>query len=373
MTAAIKPPGKAAAARMALRFSDWPAADQAAWRLACQPPAFLKAGGGGSKWRPSARASVLANFERWLGDLRVHGWLLLEEAPAERATPERVGAFIIFLQQDRASITVAGYIANLIMAVNALFPEKDWRWLRNGRANLQNAATPVRNKAADMEASWDLVDLGYALMAEAEALGDLCNQSAILYRDGFMIALLAERPFRRRNFLSIELARHLTRSGSSWHMSFPGTETKNKRAIDRLFPASLIPSLERYLAFYRPHLLSAVEREASVERDQAPFRLWISCQGNPLSITGFAKAIRRHAFRRFGHAMNPHIFRHCAVTSLADGDPENVRMGPGLLGHNGFTSVERDYLVAKHDAADQHFQGLIAARRRAMRGKKGSK
>ena len=373
MTASLWPSGKTAAARMAIRFSNWPPADQAAWQMACQPPAFLQAGGGGSRWRPSARASVLANYERWLGYLRVHGWLLLEEAPADRATPERVGAFIVFLQQDRASITVAGYIAKLIMAVNALFPEREWRWLRNGRANLQRAAAPVRNKAADMEASWDLVDLGHALMAQAEALGDLCDQSAILYRDGFMIALLAERPFRRRNFLSIELARHLTRSGSSWNMSFPGIETKNKRAIDRLFPASLIRALERYLAWYRPHLLSAVEREASVERNQAPFRLWISCQANPLSISGFGKAIRRHAIRRFRHPMNPHIFRHCAVTSLADGDPENVRMGAGLLGHSGFISTDRDYLVAKHDAADQHFQGLIAARRKAVRRKKGSK
>ena len=34
------------------------------------------------------------------------------------------------------------------------------------------------------------------------------------------------------------------------------------------------------------------------------------------------------AVDRFGHALNPHLFRDCAATSIAIEDPDHVRITP---------------------------------------------
>jgi hypothetical protein len=44
-----------------------------------------------------------------------------------------------------------------------------------------------------------------------------------------MIALLASRPLRRRNFAAIEIGRQLIRIGQGFHPVFDGSETKSHR------------------------------------------------------------------------------------------------------------------------------------------------
>jgi integrase/recombinase XerD len=62
--------------------------------------------------------------------------------------------------------------------------------------------------------------------------------------------------------------------------------------------------------------------------------------------------IRAHTQKAFGRAINPHLFRDAAATTLAIADPEHVRVAAPLLGHRTFMTTERYYQQAQ--AFDAH-------------------
>ena len=77
-----------------------------------------------------------------------------------------------------------------------------WRWLQGIVSRTKRAATPARNKRPHIVPANELSGFGLELMAEAERSPDITSwQQAVGYRDGLMVALLAARPLRRRNFL----------------------------------------------------------------------------------------------------------------------------------------------------------------------------
>ena len=72
------------------------------------------------------------------------------------------------------------------------------------------------------------------------------------YRDGLMIALLAARPLRRRNFAMITIGQHLIRVGPDWRLLFAAADTKTGQPIETDLPDRLVPYLEHYLCAVRP-------------------------------------------------------------------------------------------------------------------------
>ncbi|RVT89280.1 hypothetical protein EOD42_25485 [Rhodovarius crocodyli] len=355
--------------RPRVEFEQWPASDRAAWEMARKPSGFLSPGGKGATWRPASSDSLVGNYGRWLGFLQSRGWLFDSEAPADRVTQPRILALIDMLQQDYAPVTATVAVSQLLMALNAMCPASDWAWLRNARANLQREALPLRHKSERVQESREIVDLGHQLMQQAEALTMTDpERAANLYRDGFMIALLAMRPFRRRNFLSIEIGRHLLRSGSSWSFSFAAEETKNGRVIAREFPSELLPCLTRYLERHRPCLRRSTKGGSSTDRASAVNRLWISSRGNPMSLTAFARSIAHHTERHFGRAMHPHAFRHSAATSMARVDPAHAYVAMDVLDHADIATTQRHYIAAKGERSHEHVEALIEERREAVRG-----
>ena len=107
---------------------------------------------------------------------------------------------------------------------------------------------------------------------------------------------------------------------------------------------------------------------ASGDRAEAPLRLWISRNGNPLSLSGLSTHIGRHTQKRFGWAMDPQSFRHCLATTLGKDGPEAALMGMDLLDHANFATTERYYIAAQAEAAHQHYEKLLEARRKASAG-----
>lgn len=82
-----------------------------------------------------------------------------------------------------------------------------------------------------------LYDLGVRLMrANHRVAGPTYRQQATIFRDGLQIALLSQRPLRRKNFAEMELERHLRRDGGWWRLSYDAEETKNGLAIDCEIP-----------------------------------------------------------------------------------------------------------------------------------------
>jgi integrase/recombinase XerD len=93
-----------------------------------------------------------------------------------------------------------------------------------------------------------LLALGYVLMNTVSPGPVFEVEDLLAYRDGLMIALLASRPLRRRNFAAIEIGRQLIRVGQGFHLVFDGSETKSGQPIETGVPAHLVAPVEHLLA-----------------------------------------------------------------------------------------------------------------------------
>jgi integrase/recombinase XerD len=201
--------------RHVLPLDRWPEPDRAAWSAAIAPGDPLDPGGLGAAWRPATRNGVRDGYGRWLAWLAAQGQLDPSLRPAERVTEQRIAEYVAWLLDGHATTSVAPYFAFLVMALRAMQPDGEWAWMQRITARLRRAALPARNKRPCLQSIPDLLAWGMELMQAAEhGPGEMTWQRAVQYRDGLMIALLSLRQLRRRNFVEIEIGRHLVRSGS---------------------------------------------------------------------------------------------------------------------------------------------------------------
>ena len=170
------------------------------------------------------------------------------------------------------------------------------------------------------------------------------RERARLYRDGLMIALLAARPLRLANLAQLELGRELVRRGGGWRLELQGADTKTGEPLELPFPDELVPALEAYLATWRPQLAQPRYVAASAA-------LWLTHRGTAISDIHAYNNIVAHTRKAFGQAVNPHLFRDAAATTIALDRPEQVRMAARLLGHRSFATTERYYNLARASEA----------------------
>jgi hypothetical protein len=167
---------------------------------------------------------------------------------------------------------------------------------------------------------------------------------------------------RRRNFVALEISRHLVRAGPGWRPVVPEPEVKTGRPPELPFPEVLVPVLERYLAIHRSVLVA--QAAPGGVGSQA---LWLSARGRRLheATLGFhIKALTRAAF---GRSVNLYLFRDCTVTSLAIEGPAHVGIAAQVLGH-GTLATERHYNLARgQEAAARWHETLDRLRRREKR------
>jgi integrase/recombinase XerD len=365
--------GKPGRARLCLEPEAWPEADRTAWRLAIQTGDVLDPGGAAAGWAPSTRVGASGAYGRWLAHLAATRRLEPAVGPADRVTPEAIGPYVADLRAKHAATSVVAYLAFLVCALRAMAPERDWRWLQGIVARLKRAATPARNKRPHVVPADALFGFGLELMAAAERSPEItCWRQAIGYRDGLMIALLAARPLRRRNFCALEIGRHLVRRGEGYCLRFDAAETKTRQPLEYPVPAPLVPALERYLGHYRPWLVRRTGHRNGAHPFRAPGqRLWVSRTGSAMSEAVFYKGLRRRTTARFGHTVNPHLFRDCAATSIAIEDPEHAAIARSLLGHATLRTSERHYTHAHSLEASRRYQGRVLALRQQSSGASG--
>ena len=130
----------------------------------------------------------------------------------------------------------------------------------------------------------------------------------------------------------------------------------------------LVPALARYQAEIRPMLIEAVPRGQTARPARPPGAfLWMAQGGTPLTTGALRKAIARHTLLRFGHAMNPHLFRDCVATTASNEDPNHMQQAAQLLGHTKLRTTERSYIAANSTAALGDFSRMIAAMRKTNR------
>jgi site-specific recombinase XerD len=239
-------------------------------------------------------------------------------------------------------------------------PERDWAFINRLAGKIRGrAATPSR-KQGRMIAAHELYALGLDLMSQATGRHS-SRRSAVLFRDGLIIALLALRPLRRRNLANLTLGRDVIAVADKWLIVLSPALTKTHVALEYDWPETLVEALEWYLHVHRPVLQARTGRWKSPAGD----RLWLSTDGSPLTQMATYDRVVYWTHRAFGKSVNPHLFRDSAATFMAVNDPMHVLMAAPLLGHRTFTTTERSYIQAQTLEAHRQFvQQLSAFRNR---------
>ncbi len=305
-------------------------------------------------WRPATQTLILRAYGRWLGFLLNQGRLDPMVALADRVNEHLLRDYIARLQSQCLDATVTMYIEGLARALEIMAPDYDWPSLRRAAAHLRRNMRRRKRKDLKVRSSRELFDLGLRLMDEADSVSTIAWKCAVWFRDGMLIALLAARPVRLKNLAALEIDRHIVRVGEHYRLLLSPDETKTHVYVDLPIDGMLADRLEHYLEEYRPILLNANQCQS----------VWITYDGRAMRPGAIYKAIVTRTHKAFGVAINPHIFRDCAATSLAIDDPAHVRVATTLLGHASLSSTNANYNQATTiTAARKHIQTIMALRR----------
>ncbi len=333
--------------RACLKLADWPEADRGRWHAALQPvdplDPLIVEGGERSNHADVSNRKAEKGYGRYLTFLIGQGCLDVGERPADRITQERVAAYVQELvSQDSASQTILARLQELGEVAVVFDRDRDWTFIKRMASQVRARHRPVRDKRSRVVQTDELLALGIQLMAEASS-ETTDHHSAILYRDGLLIALLALRPMRRKNITSLQLGRHLRRIQAGWWISFDAAEMKTRVPFEAPFPDYLVPFLHTYLELYRPLLAARCGRWAA----EVGGALWVTQDGSPMTQQSVYDRVCHHTLEWLGKLINPHLFRDCAATTIAIHDPEQVRAASALLGHGSPATTERHYQHAK--------------------------
>lgn len=341
-----------------LSVAKWPRADRSAWLQALQPHDVFDPFGRASRWAAATQHKVQNDYARWLSwisDAYPHE---LELLPIERITPTRVAEFAVAVGKKNLATSVASSVEGLWMGITTIEPSAELPWLRTIVNHLSRHAKKEKPKSLRIRHSAELFSLGLRLMDEAESdrIGSE-GERGVLFRDGLMIALLAARPIRLRNLHMMRIETHLVKTSVGYCLVFERTETKRGLALQWGVPPVLTPRFDRYLTFYRPTLLG--RRPTQLHN----LYCWLAWFGKQLGEESISSRISAHTLAAFGVAISPHLFRHCAVTSIAVDDPAALAMAPNVLGNSGFKAIELHYNQATMLHAARRYQACVAGLR----------
>jgi len=344
--------------KLHLPFAKWPEIDRRMWNAVTENDDPFDDG-------PGARLAKRTLHKYWMGWRRLLGFLTiiepdaLKQKPFERLTRERVRRFVEHLRETNTAHSVAIQIDSVYGAARTLMPDKDWSWLLNIKTRLY-AAAPRGNRARPVITSMQLVDLGIALMAESKISPDkpIPMANAICYRDGLMIALLAQVPLRPKNAAALEIGRDVINEDDNWSIVIPPEDTKTRTYLDFEIPESVRAEFAIYLTLIRPRML----------RRRGCNALWVSPKGGPLSYSAVWPVFARHTAQRLGIRITPHDVRDAAATTWAIAAPDRVGISRDLLAHADLRTTEKHYNRARGiEASRAHGRAIAELRRRFRR------
>lgn len=343
--------------RVILPLDQWPADDRCLWLRCRDGHGPYGTDNKSARWGTRRRKIVEDGYGRFLGWRKLVDDLSVVVDPISRITPGTVSAFMAHMAESGlSSVSIGMQVGAISSIVQAFAPDTDWSWLRRKYWRQKHRATPSRDKRTRVVPSAALYTLGVNLM-ETATDGVRHAQpffAASQYRDGLIIALMAARPLRIRNFQDIELQRTLLYRSGTYCLVFDEDETKTDRLIDVEVPRQLTPYIDRYLALHRNSLLG--KRPKGTKPTMA---LWVSKSGQKMKEPAMRANIKSRTKAAFGHAINPHLFRDCAATSFATDDPEHVRCIAPLLGHTRMAMSEKYYNQATMLTAVRTFSATI--------------
>lgn len=334
----------------AMKIESWPDQDRALWDQARRSSVGLWAEEGFAvNWRPDTVRScerAYGIYLRWLSDT---GHFTPAALPLDRVSEALIRTFVKRFSVGRAEHTVASTVRGIAYVIRACHPPTGVAWLTQLAHRLTNSAVPVRTKI--LVTAPELLMLGEQLMDAGFRTGRIASsRSAILYRDGLMIALLVARPMRRRNLTGLQIGKTLHLGNREARIVFKRSETKTGRAINWPFPSFLRPALLTYVNDVRP-----VFRPPSNDEGW----LWLNLQHRPMSATDVSHRIALLTSRHLGRRISPHLFRDVAATEIALSDPEHVGITKEILNHATLASSQRYYNQASSSAALSRYNDTL--------------
>lgn len=344
------------------RYEDWPEADRISWARAVAPGDYLDEGGPAANWSRETCRKVVGGYARWLAYLASTDQSLLELPPAARVCGTAVRRYLAEECAGMEPVSVWNCARQLYDMMRATAPDQDWGWLKALVARLAREIKP-KSKLGKLVDPLTLITLGMHLMNTASDLPSRPTHALEnKYRDGLLIALLAQRPLRRANIAAIRLGRQLRQVGGGYWLVFEAQETKNRKPLEVPFPADLLCYLDRYLTEIRPRF----------PRAEAHDGLWASEKGRPMSPSTIYDRVRRRTKLALGRAVNLHSMRDSAATQLAEADREGHNNSRDLLGHARLETTERHYIHRDRRKAVHAHQQFLRQRRTALaRGRPG--
>jgi hypothetical protein len=186
--------------------------------------------------------------------------------------------------------------------------------------------------------SADLQSYGVDLMERADAVESVTATTAALYCCGLQIALIAARPWRKRQFALMELGVHLCREGATWRMRAHSHETKHRRYQSGLVPLKFASNMRRYINVYRVALCSRSGYSGNA--------LWLNEKGRPLTPAQFLSSFKRLTEQKFEEPITIQAVRKIAATTMALHNPAKVHHAQGVLGHARYETGEQHYILA---------------------------
>jgi integrase/recombinase XerD len=340
----------------------WPQWDRTQWQAALQVGDPLEQGGCRAERSSFSNRAMVKGYGRWLAWLDRNGLLDTQVAPGDRITPDRVRAYVTHLEAANASGTVIARIIELKVTAAIMDPGRDWSWIYRFASSMRVRHKPARPKRHRLVHIERLLNLGLDLMEKANDETTTLRRYKT-YRDGLMIGLLASRQLRLRNLAGLTLNRTLVQRGDEWWIQIPATETKTKDPIEKPWPEMLVLHLQTYLADHRAGIAALRGPQIGASSDA----LWLSMYGPPMTDNGIYNRVVARTSEGLGQPINPHLFRDCAVTSLAIHDPGNIGIASRLLGHRTGSTAERYYNQARSVEASRLMQEFLLARRNDSR------
>jgi integrase len=193
-----------------------------------------------------------------------------------------------------------------------------------------------------------MLALGLELIRRGETSNHLTDLArARLVRDGLMIALLSLCPIRLRNLAELCIGHQLRRVSETWWIILEAAETKTGRPDERPVPEILTAPINRWLQYWR-----------TVFPDPAD-AFWPSIKGGPLAYTYVGHIITETTRRELGIAVNPHLFRDCAVHTVAINAGDHMGIASGLLQHTDPRTTEKYYNKGASVGAVRRYQQIL--------------
>jgi integrase len=174
-----------------------------------------------------------------------------------------------------------------------------------------------------------------ALMAQAASIKDP-YRAAHRYLWGLVIELFTYAPMRIGNLATLRIDRHLVRPEGPKGpviIALTADETKNGRPHEYPLPSETVRKLDRYLADYRPALLTSPE---------VPW-LFPDRHGHHKSTITISGSITDRIFRETGLKITPHQFRHLAAKLILAARPAEYELARQVLGHRHVSTTVNFY------------------------------